>query len=345
MKTLVTRFLVLMMVLLAVSGLFAQEQTPPAEPPATEPPVSPPRPGNTYNPADGLENWQYLYDISGFKPGKFNLLIRVVDSAGNIAFGGPFNIIIDPLSDLPVAQINNPLPFMRVGGDLNIVGTCIDDDGVKEVQIRIDESDWFTVSGKDYWSYFLKTGDMKDGVHTLFVRGIDVNGLPGMVSAVMFNLDRTKPLHDIGKPEFGKLVSGTFSIEGAVTDANGIKNVTYSVDQGKTWNKLAVNIDKKTNKAVFKLQLDSKKFPDGPGVVWFRSEDNVGSVGVAVFLVYVDNTAPEIAVVSPDDKMTVNGEFVIAGRAYDAVGIKTLEWEYGKEKGEIELIQIGRAHV
>ncbi len=53
---------------------------------------------------------------------------------------------------------------------------------------------------------------------------------------------------------------------------------------------------------------------------------------------YVDNTAPEIAVVSPDDKMTVNGEFVIAGRAYDAVGIKTLEWEYGKEKGEIELI-------
>ncbi|HON88819.1 MAG TPA: Ig-like domain-containing protein [Spirochaetales bacterium] len=294
----------------------AQEQTPP---PVSEPPASPPKPGNTYNPALGLENWQYLYDINGFKPGKYNLIIRVIDSAGNISFGGPFNIIIDPLSDLPIAQINNPLPFMRIGGDLNIVGTCVDDDGVQEVQIRIDNGDWITVKGKEYWSYFLKTNDMPDGVHTIFVRGIDINGLPGSVSSVMFHLDRMKPLHEIGKPDFGKLVSGTFAIEGSVTDANGIKIVLYSIDQGKTWNKLAYNLDKKTNRASFKLQLDSKKFPDGPGVIWFKSEDNVGSTGVAVFLVYVDNTPPEIAITAPDEKMNVNGEFVIAGRAFDAL--------------------------
>ncbi len=319
----------------AICLINAQEQTPP---PASEPPAPAPKPGNTYNPAEGLENWQYLYDISGFKPGKYNLIIRVIDSAGNISFGGPFNIIIDPLSDLPVVQINNPLPFMRIGGDLNIVGTCVDDDGVKEVQIRIDDSDWITVNGKEYWSYFLKTNDMPDGVHTIFVRGIDSNGLPGSVSSVMFNLDRMKPLHEINKPDFGRLVSGMFTIEGSVTDANGIKGVLYSINHGKSWNKLAYNLDKKNNKASFKLQLDSKKFPDGPGVIWFKSEDNVGSTGIAVFLVYVDNTPPEIAVTAPDEKMTVNGEFVIAGRAFDAVGIKSLEWFYGKETGQIELV-------
>lgn len=287
---------------------------------------------------DGYENWRYEYDISAFKPGMYNILVRAADSAGNISFAGPFNIVIDPKSDLPVTRIANPIPGMRVGGDLNVVGTCVDDDNVGEVQVRIDDGEWVKAEGTNYWSYYLETAELEDGRHTLYARGVDEFGVTGEAVSAFFHLDRTKPLHTILQPEFGTLVSGRLTMSGTIYDANGLKTVTYSLNDGETWLPLKYSLDKKTGAAAFTLNLDTKKMDDGPAVVWFRSVDGVGSEGVAVFLYFVDNTGPELSILSPARDEVVNGEFTVSGRVRDAVGVSSLRWIYGKESGEIELV-------
>ncbi len=338
-----TRYAVLAILAVAVLfPAFSQDADPaPVTDPAPDPsaaaaPAAKPKDG--FLPVDGDENWRYEYDVSGFKPGQYNILVRATDSAGNVSFGGPFNIVIDPESDLPVARIANPLAYMRAGADLNVVGTCVDDDGVATVELRLDDGPWTKAEGTDYWSFYLKTADVADGLHTLYARGVDLNGLAGRESSVPFHLDRTKPLHAIAQPAFGTLVSGRLTMSGTVYDANGLRTVTYSTDNGATWLPLKHSLDKKTGTASFSLALDTRKMPDGPSVVWFRSVDGVGSEGMAVFLYFVDNTKPELTILSPAESEVLNGRFTVVGRVKDTIGVASLSWTYGKETGSVELL-------
>ncbi|HAW84954.1 MAG TPA: hypothetical protein DCX65_01450, partial [Spirochaetaceae bacterium] len=239
-----------LMIFLACAG-FAQEDgtvtsspdtsTPPATPPpattpvATPPAVASPAPtGRDYIPAEGLENWQLEYDLSAYAPGTYNILVRATDSAGNEALAGPFNIVVDPESDLPVTQISHPISQMRVGGDLIIVGTAVDDDAVGKVQLRLNDGEWIDATGTDYWSYLLGTADLPDGQHQISARTVDVTGVTGAPVSVVFHLDRTKPLHSMSQPAFGALVSGRFTITGSVYDANSVSQLQYSMDAGTT---------------------------------------------------------------------------------------------------------------
>ena len=53
--------------------------------------------------AASLDSWLETIDISGAKPGKYNILVTATDLAGNQALAGPYNLYIDPDSDLPVS--------------------------------------------------------------------------------------------------------------------------------------------------------------------------------------------------------------------------------------------------
>ena len=99
------------------------------------------------------------------KDGKYNIVVTAEDKAGNIGTAGPFNVYIDTESDLPVTQIVNPVSDMKIPGNLNIVGTCTDDDKVSEVYLILDgdEANPIKVSGTDYWSYYLDTTNMAEG--------------------------------------------------------------------------------------------------------------------------------------------------------------------------------------
>ena len=299
---------------------------------------APVKPDPEYKTVQGLDNWTYQYDVSTLKPGTYNIIARAVDSAGNVSFAAPFNLTVDPESDLPVAGIVNPLPLARVGADLNVVGTCVDDDSVAHVELRLDDGEWQRAQGADYWSYYLPTSGLPDGLHAIAVRGVDSNGLEGRETKVSFHLDRTKPLHDVSAPAFGSIVSGRLSVTGTVYDANGLAGVSYSMDSGQTWQALRHAYDKKTNTASFSLAADTRKLPDGPAVLWLKSVDGVGSEGVAVFLYFVDNTKPELAVLSPAEGEAVNGRYEIRGRVYDKVGVRSLSWTYEKQSGQVELL-------
>ncbi len=302
---------------------------------------------------ENMDSWQETFDINEKKAGKYNILVTVDDKGGNQTVGGPFNIFIDPESDYPVTGITNPIKNMRVPGNLNIVGTCIDDDGVKEVWLVLDKGkkdaegnsieQTVKAEGKEFWSYYLDTTLLDEGPHTIEVYGVDVNdlssaGKANKISTVTWNLDRRQPVTAVTNHGLGELVSGKIVLKGTVNDGNGIKGLTYSLDNGEHYLDAKIGFDKKDSLWKFEIPVDTTKFKDGPSVIWFKAMDNMGSEGVYSYLYFVDNTKPDVRIVYPKDDSVVNGKIGVAGYAKDVIGLKSLKWSFNGKSGAIELI-------
>ena len=291
----------------------------------------------TVRDVEKMDSWQESFDING-KKGKYNVIVTASDLGGNTTYGGPFNIYIDEKSDLPITRITNPAPGMRIPGNLNIVGTCVDDDAVQYIELILDGNEPVRASGKEFWSYFLSTEGMNEGLHTIEVYGVDVNGLRGNSVKTSWILDREKPVTEVTNIGIGTIVSGNVSLKGVVSDGNGIAAMAYSLDNGTTFTDVKVSNNKKTNTANFNISFDTKKMEDGPAVVWFKATDTQGSSGYYSFLCFIDNTKPSVEIVYPREKQAENGTFTAAGNAKDAIGLKSLTWEFNGDKGEFEII-------
>lgn len=295
---------------------------------------------------DNVNSWKENFDLEGKtskKAVKYNIMITATDLGGNQHVEGPYNLFIDPESDRPICGITNPYPNMRVVGNLNIVGTCVDDDGVSKVELLLDEGTenerLVIADGKEFWSYYLDTNNLEEGPHTIKVTGYDINNEPVVSKPVKltWQLDRKLPLTAVENIGMGQLVSGNVHFKGTVTDGNGIKELYYSVDNGKFWIPVKINKTKEFGTVTFDITVDTRKFEDGPAVLWFKAIDHATSEGTYSFLYYIDNTKPDVSIVYPAED-PVNGKFTVAGFAKDDVGVTNLSWSFGDEHGEFDLI-------
>ena len=290
---------------------------------------------------ENMESWKESFDISAKQPGKYNVFITAEDQGGNTTIEGPHNIYIDPESDLPISGITNPRNNMRVPGNLNIVGTCIDDDAVEQVEIILDgdTENPLVATGKDFWSYYLDTTQMSEGAHTIDVYGIDINGKVGHKSSATWHLDRRQPQTVIESHQMGDLVAKKINITGTVSDGNGIASLEYSLDGRETYKKAKIKTDKAGTSCTFSVPINTKDLPDGGVVLWFRAYDKQGTRGLFSFLFFVDNTSPNIKIISPEPKESVNGIFTVTGFAKDVIGLESLSWQFGQETGSFELLK------
>ena len=91
---------------------------------------------------------------------------------------------------------------------LHVVGTCIDDDGVKSVQVKLDDRDPAAADGGEFWAWEMSAEGLTEGVHTLTVHGVDVNGLEGPAQTIRFNVDKKPPTTRIVSHPNGAIVIG-----------------------------------------------------------------------------------------------------------------------------------------
>ena len=293
---------------------------------------------------ENMNSWQEKFDLESRKPGKYNIMITARDLGGNVHVEGPHNLYLDPKSDLPICGITNPYPNMRVVGNLNIVGTCVDDDGVSRVDLVLDEGTEIekhvTAEGKEFWSYYLDTNDLEEGPHTIKVIGYDINNEPRVSKPVVltWQLDRKQPVTEIQDKTMGILVSGNVKFDGIVSDGNGIKELYYSVDNGENFTPLKFGGNKNKDLCDFTVSIDTRKFSDGPAVLWFKAVDRAGSVGMYSFLYFIDNTKPDVGIVYPEEGQVMDGKFSVAGFAKDTIGVTELSWSFGTQSGTFDLV-------
>jgi hypothetical protein len=292
-----------------------------------------------FQPVEGGENWEHRFDISGLEEGKYNLVIRGTDQAGNVALQGPFNLFVDPASDLPVVHVSNPARGQRVSGQLNVVGTCLDDDGVERVEVQLDDGPFQAAEGGELWSRRLDLLDLTEGEHSLTARGVDVNGKTGEPVTVGFSLDRGAPVVEVTSHPNGALVSGRITLEGTVRDGNGVSSVAIGTTRGTGYAPVKVGFDKNEQLYTFKHDLDTKDLEDGPLVLWLRATDRGGTSGEQAFLLFVNNEEPLLELLWPPEDAALNGRVTVVGRAMDRIGLKSLDFETTDgASGEVELV-------
>jgi hypothetical protein len=283
-----------------------------------------------YRPVQGQENWDSRLDLEGLKEGKYNLIVRARDEAGNVRYEGPYNVFVDPRSDLPVARISHPAAGARAASQLEVVGTCVDDDGVQSVRVSLDGGEPATARGTDFWSLPLDIATLEDGVHSLSAVGVDLNGLEGPTATVRFHVDKRAPLIRVSSHSSGALVSGQVELKGEVEDPNGLVGLSWSRDGTGGFQPLKMSLDKQGLRGEFQLPLDTRTLSDGPLVLWLQAGDRTGSTGRQAFLLFVNNEAPVLEILSPAADAAVNGKVLVVGRAADKLGLRSLQFDAGE---------------
>lgn len=294
-----------------------------------------------YQDVDGNENWQKSIDLGELEPGEYNLVVKGEDSAGNVGYAGPYNLLVDPDSSIPGVSISYPVKGEKLGASFSVVGVAWDDDEVERVELAVDDGEFQALRGTNYWSWHYERKNAKqklsDGPHTLRVRSLDIDGTTSPEVSVEVNIDTAVPDFAIESPKEGAIVSGKIEITGTVEDENGLRSASIAWGEDTEGEKLSLKKEKDSLVYRFSHKIDTRELEDGPRLITLKSTDETGSIGSAAFLLFVDNTAPEISFLYPGEE-EVNGSFTSAGRAMDAVGIEALSFKADNgQEGEIAL--------
>jgi hypothetical protein len=289
-------------------------------------------------PADGIDIWQKEFNVSGMKPGLYNIIVNARDAAGNEGVSGPFNIRVDRIAGLPEAGIAYPVEGQIVRGDVSIIGVAQAAYGLKEILVKIDNQEYQSLEGNEYWNMLIPAEDLGDGDHTIRAKAVDKDGLEGPEVRVDFTLDVVPPAFELVGRRIGDMISGKVRIKGKVTDYNGIQSVSLSTNGGETYTSLRTTSGRKGDPArYFQYDINTKKFEDGPLVYLLRAVNGTGLSETTPILFFVNNYPPEIEILSPDLKEDSYGLTQVTGKVISGVGLTDFYYEWAGERHDIPL--------
>ncbi|MCR5218020.1 Ig-like domain-containing protein [Treponema sp.] len=259
--------------------------------------------GEAHKEEDGntLNSWEKTFPLEQKKEGKYNIVVTAEDQAGNTTVAGPYNIYIDSESDKPVVGITNPSEGMRVPGNLNIVGTCTDDDGVDVVYIIFDDGPYKGIpqpaNGREFWSYELNTTEWLEGPHTIEVYGID----------------KSAPIDEAWEKDKKILMGPPYNF--SEEKIKEIEDKRIKAKEALASEDLAKLNEEYEKNGKIKNPLISDR-GDSVKVTW-----------------QLDRRTPEIHVMNPAEMGSMkSGRFKIEGYVTDGNGIQSLEYSCNEEK-------------
>ncbi|MDR0290140.1 MAG: hypothetical protein LBI06_04325, partial [Treponema sp.] len=286
--------------------------------------------------ADGLDIWQTEFDVSGKRPGTYNVIISAKDAAGNEGISGPYNIKVDPMAGLPEARVVFPDHGQVIRNDINIIGVASGRYGLKQILVKIDNGDYIVLDGGEYWSHFIPAMDLAEGRHTISVKAIDDHNLSGPEAKISFILDIDPPLIELLDREVGDIIAGNVKINGRVSDANGIQSLSISSD-GENFTPLRLSRKRGDDARYFQFPIRTKRYEDGALVYYVRAVNTTGSSTTRPFLFFVNNFAPVIEILAPLPGEDAYGDTQVTGRVLTGIGLTEFYFEWAGERVNIPL--------
>jgi hypothetical protein len=156
--------------------------------------------------------------------------------------------------------------------------------------------------------------DTTDNEHLVEVKAENVFGVQSDVVARKFRVSEEEPVAKLVSPSISKSVRGTVRLEGSASDANGIKEVTVSIDNRTSY-------DRPVGTDSWSLDLDTTTLSDGIHAVAVRPVDGYDTEGFYASMITVDNTPPEAHMDLPRDDDAEAGSLLVSGRVSDNLAI------------------------
>lgn len=249
-----------------------------------------------------------LLELVPLVEGPNTVRIDAVDAAGN-ANGLELPLILD--SNAPVVTIDTPangavfgpgferLPVSATVNDLTATRVTSSPPGV-EGSVPAGGG---IVAG---------TVSLVEGSNAITVRATDQTERVGSASITVV-LDTTPPDVAFLSPVAGAVVRGTIEVRVSADDplpGSGVSRVELTLDNEPLATLPA---------PPFVLELVTNALLDGPHALGLRAYDGQENLAATGISFVVDNTPPEVAIVTPAPGAVVHGEIVFAARASDAV--------------------------
>jgi hypothetical protein len=238
----------------------------------------------------------------------------LTDKAGNKAVLMP-TAVVDKEKDKPVAAIQTPSEMEILRGDFVISGVAYDDDGLAAAYYRMDGGSWtrLDMQGSTF-SIPVELKSTTDNEHLVEVKAEDIYGVQGDIVARKYRISKEEPVAKMLLPLISKPVRGIVKLEGTASDANGIKEVTVSIDN-------RTSFDRPVGLESWSIALDTKTLSDGIHAVAVRPVDNYDTEGFYASMITVDNTPPEAHIDLPRDDEESAGSLLVSGRISDNLAI------------------------
>ncbi len=230
--------------------------------------------GNSFNVAEGTDEWSYRFDTRVIQDGTHVVFVRVYDNYG---ITGLYSSLINIDNTAPSIKLELPLDGSRVANTLFISGQTLDNINLAGVTARIsglDAKQPAMPAGYDKISFensLIISGGidvtaLAEGFYNVEVRGID---LAGNVTRVSRNFEVYRG-DDRNRIEFlyplnGQRMQGLFNLYGRVISEDPVSSLILYVDDADA------GTAELSPSGYFKFTLSPETVTDGPHTVKVRA--------------------------------------------------------------------------
>ena len=259
-------------------------------------------------------NGSFTLQTGALADGTHTVYLRGVDANGN--YGAPAGAQFKVDRTPPAAPQVTILPdSWTKEATASLTWTGIADlNDLLRVEYAVDGGTYTDtkLTDKTFSGFEIDISALADGEHTVAVRGVDIAGNVGAEGRATLFIDRSAPTVETVTLE-PSVWADTEQVkllwEGAADPYSGLAAMSYAVDQGAETPLPAAGSGEQT--------IDVSTLPDGEHTVTLYLTDALENRASQTLTFLIDRTAPEAAVLSPQDGAVVTGVLDIWGTAAD----------------------------
>jgi len=252
--------------------------------------------------------------------GLHTISIRARDAIGHSVVE-TITVTVD--NGFPECTVHSPTPNQFVEGSMTFRILASDSLGVEKVDLYIFAGSPYARkvqathnSVSNYYEYTQSLYGIQDGAYELTVTAYDGSMNSVTLAPVPFKIDGNFPTLDIRKPAGNAYLTGLAEIDISSMDHYDT-NIQYNVDK-TGWVKI-----NSTGPNLW----DTRNYTDGTHEIEVMAVDEAGHVTTRNIMVNVDNSDPELTVVTPGTGDHLTGTNTVKVYCYDTVSIESVAME------------------
>ena len=266
--------------------------------------------------------FSYFCDFTALSANNGRLVFRVTDSTGS--YDMACNYDFEPNPPIPTIIVNSPDDGQTITSAFEISGLAYYDIDINAVYWRLQGASQEEIPFRELSTSrdFLIPVDftmVTNGEYTLEIYATDIYGLQSETVSRTIRVSTALPVTRIVSPVTTDYNRKAIKVQGTSIDANGIKEVSLSMDNGNTWQNTVVQAD-----GTWEVVLNSANYADGSYSVLIRTTDGYDVMALSTAMINIDNTPPELYISAPVDGQYVGTDMLLTGQVLDNVALKSL---------------------